>query len=60
MPNKSKKENAAALLTAGIPRELRGAGDVLSKLLALGLSRVEPDSLAAITEAEAKRQTPAR
>jgi hypothetical protein len=33
------------------------ARELLSKMLALGISRFEPDPLAAIAEAEANRQT---
>jgi hypothetical protein len=40
----------------GDPSGRREAGEVLKKLLALGLSRFEPDPLGAIAEAEAKRQ----
>jgi hypothetical protein len=36
-------------------RGLREGGEILKKLLALGLSRFEPDLLAAIAEAEQRR-----
>ncbi|SRR5258705_8493136 len=44
----------------GDTRGLREGGEILKKMLALGLSRFEPDPLAAIAEAEAKHQTPAK
>src|SRR5437870_5988036 len=40
----------------GDTRGAREAGEILKKMLALGLSRFEPHPLAAIAEAEAKRQ----
>jgi hypothetical protein len=42
------------------PRGERESAELLSKMLALGLSRFEPNPLQAIAEAEAKRQTPAK
>jgi hypothetical protein len=40
----------------GDPSGRREAGEVLKKLLALGLSRFEPDPLGALEQAEAKRR----
>jgi hypothetical protein len=44
----------------GDPRAARESAELLKKMQALGLSRFEPDPLAAIAAAEAKRQTPAK
>jgi len=44
----------------GDPRAARESAELLQRLLRLGLSRFEPDPLAAIAEAEAKRHTPAK
>jgi len=44
----------------GDPRAARESAELLQRLLRLGLSRFEPDPLAAIAEAEAKRHTAAK
>lgn len=48
---------ASLRLPYGDPRAARESAELLSKMLALGISRFEPDPLAAIAEAEANRQT---
>jgi hypothetical protein len=50
----------ALLVRYGDPSGAREAAEIIKKLLALGLSKFEPDPLAAISEAEAKRQQPAK
>jgi len=47
--------NSASREPFGDPRAARESAELLQKMLALGLSRFEPDPLQAIAEAEQRR-----